>query len=546
MAKEGLLALICANAILPLALAQQASPTPGDDTDKTVATTLAVQTALQKGKEHLLREEYGAAVDVLESQLPYIDGNRVYLNCLKDAYRRYIKELRLAKQDTDAKRYLNRLLLLDRGAILDKALTESSNGPVVPPGPRSLLAQLRGIAATKPANRTAPTVRAKGIDEEPAQTVRSSQTPARDAKAILAEAEQEFAGRRFKEAGLLYERAYQADPVAAKAFGERWAYCKLSRVVEELNRPSPESQRLPELEQEIRVALSLAPRLSESKEVKELVNELDRRRGGNQPAAAPRDGDLLPVRHLGPNAEGWIVSESSNFRIFHHSEQVAEQAAKAAEQSRVAMQQKWFGGAGAAWNPKCDIYLHPTADAYGRATGQYNSPGHSTLRMERGRLIAPRIDLHCDDANMLTAILPHETTHVVLAAQFGELPRWADEGMAVLTEPADKVERHLSNLSRCRQDGQIFRLQDLMQLDNYPQNPRYISAFYAQSVSLVDYLTSLRGPQEFGLFMHDGMRYGYEKALQRHYQISGFADLERRWSVQSGRTRAGLARASAE
>ena len=41
--------------------------------------------------------------------------------------------------------------------------------------------------------------------------------------------------------------------------------------------------------------------------------------------------------------------------------------------------------------------------------------------------------------------------------------------LAVLTEPPDKVERHLANLVRRRQEGQtLFPLQDLMQLDNYP------------------------------------------------------------------------------
>src|SRR5207244_3282532 len=108
--------------------------------------------------------------------------------------------------------------------------------------------------------------------------------------------------------------------------------------------------------------------------------------------------------------------------------------------------------------------------------------------MENGRLVTRRIDLHCDDPNMIVAVLPHETTHVVLAGQFGDVqvPRWADEGMAVLTEPRDKVERHLHNLDRCRQDGQLFSLRQLMQMHDYP-DPRYIGAFYAESVSLVDF-----------------------------------------------------------
>ena len=36
-----------------------------------------LQTAMQQGREHLLRGDYRAAVTVLESQLPAINGNRV-------------------------------------------------------------------------------------------------------------------------------------------------------------------------------------------------------------------------------------------------------------------------------------------------------------------------------------------------------------------------------------------------------------------------------------------------------------------------------------
>src|SRR5262249_11376939 len=82
----------------------------------------------------------------------------------------------------------------------------------------------------------------------------------------------------------------------------------------------------------------------------------------------------------------------------------------------------------------------------------------------------------------------------------------------------------------CHQAGQFFRLQELMQLEDYPEDSRYISAFYAQSVALVEFLTNQRGPQAFTQFLHDGMRYGYEKALERNYGYRNFAELEQRWA----------------
>src|SRR5262249_54192518 len=137
---------------------------------------------------------------------------------------------------------------------------------------------------------------------------------------------------------------------------------------------------------------------------------------------------------------------------------------------------------------------------------------------------------HCDDPNLLPAVLPHETTHIVLAGRFGDhlVPRWADEGIAVLSEPREKVERHLRNLSRCRQEGQVFNLRHLMQLGEYP-DPQHIGSFYAQSVSLVEFLAHERGHQVCTAFLRDGLREGYEPALQRHYGWRSFDELEQRW-----------------
>src|SRR2546430_5181987 len=48
----------------------------------------------------------------LESQLARINGNAAYLALLRDAYRAYVKELRLANQEAAARTYLQRLQVL--------------------------------------------------------------------------------------------------------------------------------------------------------------------------------------------------------------------------------------------------------------------------------------------------------------------------------------------------------------------------------------------------------------------------------------------------
>jgi hypothetical protein len=101
----------------------------------------------------------------------------------------------------------------------------------------------------------------------------------------------------------------------------------------------------------------------------------------------------------------------------------------------------------------------------------------------------------------------------------------------VLTEPADKVDLHRRNLTRCYQEGQLLAVRDLMGLSDYPP-ARQIRVFYAQSVSLVDYLSRQRTPVVFAQFVRDGLQEGYEAALRRHYGYRDFAELEQRWGQQ--------------
>jgi tetratricopeptide (TPR) repeat protein len=531
MPLHGLMALVCAGA---LAAADPANPVSApENSDKTVSATLAVQTALQQSREHLLHGEYKAAVSVLESQLPFINGNKIYLKALEDAYRGLVRELRLAKQHADAQRYLERLLYLDKGAILDRTLADGS------PSATARVTETAAKPAESTAVKTSPTFRGKNLEERQQATPIQDRLASSDVASLLKRAEQEFDARHFPEARRLYEQIARLDQAAVggdPAQCERFAYCRLYSIVERVNQGGPQKPSWPDLENEVRGALTLAPRLESYG--KNLLSQMEKYRCEAAPAAQAEPS--VPVRHYERDAQGWLLAETTNFRIFHkQTTDLAEQTAQVVERARAKVLQKWFSG-GEPWNLKCDVYVHPTADAYSQETGKYNSPGHSSIRMENGRMIVRRIDVHADNPNMLVAVLPHETTHVVLADAFGErlVPRWVDEGMAVLSEPREKVQRHLDNLSKCRQNNELFHLRDLMQMDNYPQNPRYVGAFYAQSVSLVEFLANQKGPQEFTLYLHDAMRYGEEKALERHYGYQKFTDLEEKWFQSAFREQA--------
>jgi hypothetical protein len=249
----------------------------------------------------------------------------------------------------------------------------------------------------------------------------------------------------------------------------------------------------------------------------------------DQPRPAPQ---TIAVKHTPRQENGWARAETTNFRIFHNeSRKTAEKVARIAETTRATQMRKWFGKTVPAWTSKCDIYLHATGEDYARETkAPAHVPGHASITRDSERVVSMRVDLHCDEPNMLTAVLPHETTHVILAGRFGRhsVPRWVDEGVAVLSEPRERIDWHLRWLPKHDSDGTLFKVGKLMGMSDYP-HPRLLGPFYAQSVSLVEYLSKKKGSATFARFVREGLDKGYEASLKRHYGYRSFADLDRDW-----------------
>ncbi len=520
------------------------------DGDANLKNTLALQTAMGHARHFLSDNSPKKAIETLEEQLSRVNGNRTFLVLLADAYRAYIKELWLAHQDAEARRYLERLSILDPGAAHDPALQRQ----IDPPAPRAVAPppveqkpaaifpnfKLHNPFAKKVEEPVKPaTVRAKIDDGEDPFDVRlrrlaaATPTPNR-AGQLLARADEEFGRKRYSEARLYYEQAYQADAGSIAGCRDRLAYCMLSQVVEQLNQPGLGGRSTAELQQQVQGAVALAPQLADT--ARRIQGEIDSR--GKSPGRPPQvTAGATPVyQHLGRNREGWQVTETPYFRIFHHQDNdFAERVARIAERTRLEMSRKWFNSEGSAWEPKCELILHPNTDSYTKMTGvPASSPGHSRIESDPSgqRVVGRRMDLRLDNPGVLDGVLPHEATHVVLAGQFGQfaVPRWADEGIAVLSEPAEKIEPHRRNLQKFHSEGLLFGLRELMELQDYPQ-ARRVGAFYAQSVALVEFLANQKGAPVFTEFVRDGLRNGYESALRKHYGCD-FVQLEQQWQQQ--------------
>ncbi|HYV36250.1 MAG TPA: hypothetical protein VE988_11135 [Gemmataceae bacterium] len=501
----------------------------GGEGEPSIENSLAVQRAVVQARDFLYSPsaEPKKAVEVLEANLGKINGDRKYLALLRDAYRAYIKEL--TNQPLLADVYQKRLKILeDSDGLQQPVLAQQTPGAQQTPVKADQL-PVSPVAATATKPRSDPFDQANEIKLVAAASPEKQNI----AKTLLAKADDEFKQKRYAVAKELYEQANQAD---AKILGDdgrgRWAYCQLTVVVEQMNRFPEQPCDWTKLEKDVKNAVGVAPHLASAGD--NILGNMAKRRDA-APAQTARGSMKMAVKHLPRNTSGWLVAETANFRVFHNfTEDYAENVIQTAEQTRSQMSRKWFGKEGEDWSPKCDIFLHASAADYSQRTGQNGaSPGHSTINMDgsSGRIVVRKIDLRCDNTSMLDAILPHETTHVVLAGQFGNkhVPRWADEGIAVLTEPNEKVQQHRKNLGKALQSRDLIPLSSLLQMDNYPA-PEKISTFYAQSVALVDFLAKQKGPVVLTQFIREGLQGGYEPALRKHYGFQSISELQDRFT----------------
>lgn len=177
------------------------------------------------------------------------------------------------------------------------------------------------------------------------------------------------------------------------------------------------------------------------------------------------------------------------------------------------------------------VIVHRSAAAYERAVGaKVASAGASTLYVGADGILGRRIDLRGDTYEAALAALPHEITHVVLADVFGDrpLPAWADEGMATLADAPAKRAGHAAELRAALAEGRCFRVMELLAMEDYPP-PRRMGVFYAQSMSLVQFLAELGGHESVPRFVVAAHQVGYDAALRSTYGLNGVRDLEQRW-----------------
>ncbi len=212
---------------------------------------------------------------------------------------------------------------------------------------------------------------------------------------------------------------------------------------------------------------------------------------------------------------------TANFIVRAPNRQIAQQVGQYAERYRKEKALEWLGKEMPNWGQKCPLNVKLTMGGPGGAT---------TFAFDRGAILEQEMTVEGDLERILNSVLPHEITHTVLAYHFRQpLPRWADEGSAVLSEDDRERRRHDDLVRQALAGGRGFRLRYLFELKEYPKSSSDVMTLYAQGYSIVRFLVEKSSKPAFLNFLVDGTRYGWDQALRNHYRIDRIEALEESW-----------------
>ena len=531
--------------------------------------------AVAEARRKLADDDGVAAVAILETALPEAGADKdSVLDLLRKAYESAAKQAQAAGRPAEAETYRENLKILTRKSRPAKgpatpAPTRSQDEAPARPSPPAESATPPSIEPTPEAptplpegpiplpvvdTSIPPAIPASTESPGPVAVVPPS-PPVDSTTSEISTADAAFVAKKYLVAGPIYGKLAAAKRLPADR-RDQWLYCRAAEVVSRINAQPRTESEWASIKAEVEQIRSLNPSNYLGEYLRDLVAEKQASRkkskvskamvvrgsAPEEPPAADRPARPAsnpaacppkprPLSKIGTAVGRWQIRDTANFRIYHADPALAAKVAQSAEAARRDQLKRWSKQPQrTGWQPLCEVYLYPTAKQYATMTGQpEDSPGFSTMGMNGGRITARRINLRADHPTIVQAVLPHEITHVILADHFTEkqIPRWADEGLAVLSEPNDEQQRRAADLVTPLAENRLFAVDVLMNMD-YPEE-RYWGLYYAQSVSLTRFLVEQGTPAQMIQFLQESQRDGYEPVLRRVYKIDGFADLQRRW-----------------
>jgi hypothetical protein len=239
-------------------------------------------------------------------------------------------------------------------------------------------------------------------------------------------------------------------------------------------------------------------------------------------AAPPVVRGQVPIPVTAPAAENEETSAvvySENFEVHTTTRRIAQLVAEAAERFRKSKATHWLGKELPAWSERCPLHVVITTNGSGGAT---------TFAFDDGKVKSREMRLEGSLDRILASVLPHEVTHTILAEHFrAPVPRWADEGCAVLAEDMDEQLRHQALLPKMMKDNRLIPLSRLVRMKSYPQD---VTVLFTEGYSLTRFLVEKKDRKTFLEFVAQGMKDDtWNKAVKKYYDFDDMDALEDAW-----------------
>ncbi len=231
-------------------------------------------------------------------------------------------------------------------------------------------------------------------------------------------------------------------------------------------------------------------------------------------------------------APAQAVVRTANFIVHAPTPAVARQIGEAAERYRREKAQVWLGYEMPAWSAPCPLRVAVIPDSASRKS---SGGGATSFSFGPNGVTERQIHIEGPLDRLLAAVLPHEITHTVFAHRFGRpVPRWADEGGAVLSEDEQEFRRHDAICRAYLNSGRAIPMRRLFGLTEYPPD---VMTLYSQGCCISAFLVRTGGKPRFLDFVDHGARHGWDSACQRYSPYVTVEAMERAWLEYMQRTR---------
>lgn len=250
------------------------------------------------------------------------------------------------------------------------------------------------------------------------------------------------------------------------------------------------------------------------------------RAGGKPPGEEPTlilASRAEPAPSVPPQPEEKPTESASvrttNFEVQAPTHAIAQLVADEAERQRRRRAREWLGKELPAWPKPCPIRVKITNNGSGGAT---------TFNFDKGKVLSQEMQLEGTLERILVNCLPHEVTHSVLAHHVGRpLPRWFDEGSAVLSEDDIEQKRHLDLVRQIlNSPGRAIPVRRLLNLKAYPPD---VIVLYAEGFSLTRFLVERKDRKTLLDFIAKAEGSDWDRASFAVYGYASVEELEKAW-----------------